>query len=87
MSAPRLPMFCPSAAAAKMSTLSPVRAVSSTITTASAPSGRGAPVAISAHVPVATVARDTWPVKIRSITRSRFGVDRDAPVVSAATTA
>ena len=52
ISAPRRPMFWPAAAAAVTSTWSsPARTVSSTMTTASAPSGSGAPVAISAHVP------------------------------------
>jgi hypothetical protein len=57
MSAPLRPMFCPAAAGARMSTSSsPARAVSSTMMTASAPTGSGAPVAISTHVPAVTRA-------------------------------
>ena len=56
MSAPRGVMFWPAAALAKIDiSFSPSIAVSSTITTASAPAGVGAPVAISAHVPLTIV--------------------------------
>ena len=60
--------------------------VSSTITTASAPSGIGAPVAISAHSPAPTRRCATCPVKIVSIRRNVRGVARLAPVVSSALT-
>ena len=63
MSAPRRPTFCPAAAGANTSmSWSPLFAVSSTITTASAPAGSGAPVAISAQVPGVTVTAEIWPV-------------------------
>ena len=64
MSAPRRPMCWPTAAVAKISISFPsaLRAVSSTMTTASAPAGSGAPVAISAHVPGAIVTADIRPV-------------------------
>jgi hypothetical protein len=63
MSAPRRPTFWPAAVAVKMSTSwSPLFAVSSTITTASAPAGNGAPVAISAQVPGVTVTAEGAPV-------------------------
>ena len=61
--------------------------VSSTITTASAPSGMGAPVAISAHSPAPTCRWGTCPVKIVSIRCSVRGVAGLAPVVSSALTA
>jgi hypothetical protein len=38
------------------------RSVSSTMTTASAPGGIGAPVAISAHSPAAIARAGAWPV-------------------------
>ena len=55
-------MFCPAAAAANSWTASPLAAVSSTITTASAPSGIGAPVATSLQRPAATTCTGIWPV-------------------------
>ena len=52
MSAPCRPMFCPACGRREHATLRRRRPrVSSTITTASAPAGIGAPVAISLHVP------------------------------------
>ena len=62
MSCPCRPMFCPAAAAANSWTASPLAAVSSTITTASAPSGIGAPVATSLQRPAATTCIGIWPV-------------------------
>ena len=61
--------------------------VSSTITTASAPSGIGAPVEISMHSPAPTVASETWPVNSTPICRSERGLSRVAPRVSTARTA
>ena len=61
--------------------------VSSTITTASAPSGKGAPVATWMQVPRATRSRATWPVKTVSMQSSVFGSNELAPKVSAAITA
>ena len=63
------------------------RSVSSTITTASAPSGTGAPVAISAHSPAASGRRGASPVKMTSTERRVFGDVPVAPSVSAARTA
>ena len=62
MSAPRRLTCCPAVAAEKISISIPCVSVSSTITTASAPAGSGAPVAISAQVPGSIVIDDIWPV-------------------------
>ena len=56
----------PGCTAAMMRTTRPSRVVSSTITTASAPGGIGAPVAISMHSPVVIPRAGTWPVNTRS---------------------
>ena len=82
MSAPRLPMFCPAAAAAKISIVpASAFAVSSTITTASAPAGSGAPVAISAQVPrVTTVRRYGSGVDAIEQAQARRGRSREAPL-------
>src|SRR5262245_57061859 len=63
------------------------RSVSSTITTASAPDGIGAPVAISMHSPVAIPRAGTCPVNTRSTHLSVFGECAPARNVFSATTA
>ena len=56
-------MFCFSfAAALKRTAFAPAGSVSSTITTASAPAGIGAPVAISMHSPARSSPLNTSPV-------------------------
>ena len=64
ISAARRPTFCRGYTGVKIRTSSDcaTRSVSSTITTASAPCGIGAPVAISTHSPAATDFSGTWPV-------------------------
>jgi hypothetical protein len=57
------------------------------MTTASAPAGSGAPVAISMHSPGPTPRAGTWPVKTRSTHVNVFGEPTAAPTVSAAITA
>ena len=57
------------------------------MTTASAPSGIGAPVAIAAHVPVSIGLVGVMPEKIVSTTRSSMPWSRAAPAVSVARTA
>ena len=71
----------------RRSSPSPV-AVSSTMTTASAPAGSGAPVAISAQVPRRrSTARRLRRCRCDRRCRSRAGAARVAPAVSAAITA
>ena len=73
MSAPFGPTFCRGVTAACTATTAPSVEVSSTMTTASAPSGIGAPVAISTHVPGVTRTVGTSPVNTRP---ASFSVDQ-----------
>ncbi len=61
--------------------------VSSTGTTASAPSGNGAPVMMRAVSPGPTAASDTVPAGMSVTTRNVTGVSGLAPAVSAVRTA
>jgi hypothetical protein len=63
------------------------RAVRSTITTASAPSGIGAPVKMRIASPAARARAAGWPAATSATTGSSTGDASDAPAVSAARTA
>ena len=77
MSAPRRPTCCRGYTGVRTRIVVVLPAsVSSTMTTASAPGGIGAPVAISMHSPRAIARAGTWPVNTRSTQRERRAARR-----------
>ncbi len=83
-SSPARRMFWPCAASTKMATRPPSFRVSSIRTTASAPSGTGAPVMIRAACPGPIGFVGMAPAGISSTTSRRTGFPGDAPRISSA---
>ena len=77
-------MLSPGLALSKRVTVSSVNSVFSNITTASAPSGIGAPVMMRTAVPWVTGRLGTLPAATSSRTCSVTGLSRLAPALSAA---